>query len=202
MATVYTLALTDDEAAAIALNANGAWLTPLPTVDETTEADLAAAILRGRRSLVVRELARPDGTALGKAAQVLSAVGAGPCAAFMLVDADDKWVPSGLTVYLYGTSPDQVTMSHVVATTGVHYFRVEPPPNQWLALTELAEAVFADGFTQAQDGVKQPSAALLCVVGETGIRNVRVACGQATAVGDQAPMKFSTAAEAARWVVE
>ena len=39
MANANGLALTDDEAAAVAVHANGAWRTPLPTVDESDEAD-------------------------------------------------------------------------------------------------------------------------------------------------------------------
>src|SRR5215469_14938848 len=101
MVNVNRLALTDDEAAALAVHASGAWRTPLPTVDESDEADLALAILRGRRSLVIRELGQPDGTITGDAAEVLAKLGTGPCAAFMLVDADRNWLPTGPTVYLY-----------------------------------------------------------------------------------------------------
>jgi hypothetical protein len=196
MVNTGTLALTDDEAAAVALKANGAWRTPLPTVNETSRADLAQAVLRGRRSLVVRELARPDGTALGEAAEVLAGLGTGPRAAFMLVDERGAWVPAGLTVYLYGPAPDKAEMSHVVAAAGVHYFRLSPPQGQWLALTELAEAVFESGFTEAGNGGQQPAAALLFVVGDAGARTVRVARGEAAAES----AAFSTVAQAVAWL--
>jgi hypothetical protein len=195
------LALTDDEAAAVALHANGAWRTPLPTVDETDEADLASAILRGRRSLVIRELGQPDGTVTGEAAEVLMRLGTGPCAAFMLVDGDGNWVPTGPTVYLYGPATDDVEMSHVVAGAGVHYFRVAPPPRQWLALTELAEAVFADGFTAAGDGVQQPASALLSAARETHTRSIRVAHGQASALQGPEPAAFASVAQAVGWLL-
>jgi hypothetical protein len=200
MANVNSLALTDDEAAAVAVHANGAWRTPLPTVDESDVADLAFAILRGRRSLVIRELGEPDGTITGDAAEVLTRLGTGPCAAFMLVDADGNWLPSGPTVYLYGPAPDQVKMSHVVAAAGVHYFRVTPPPQQWRALTELAEAVFQDGFTAAENGAQQPAAALLSVIGAAGLRSVRVACGEASAAAGHEPVAFTSVAQAADWL--
>ena len=174
MTNTHTLALTDDEAAAIALRAEGGWRTPLPTVDQASEADLAAAVLRGRRSLAVRDLVQRDGTPTGPAAEVLARLGTGPRAAFTLVDEKGHWIPSGLTVYLYGTSPDDVVMSHVVAGAGVHYFRVEPPAGQWTALTELAEAVFDRGFTEAKAGAAQPAAAVLSLAGRDGIRNVLV----------------------------
>jgi hypothetical protein len=168
MTNAYTLTLTDDEAVAIALLADGSWHPPLPTLDESNQADLAQAVLRGRRSLVVRELAKPDGTVAGAAAEVLKRLGTGPRAAFVLVDGNGNWVPDGLTVYLYGAAVDDVEMTHVVASVGVHYFRVAPPPRQWDALTELAEAVFEDGFTAAENGAQQPAAALLLVVRQPG----------------------------------
>jgi hypothetical protein len=201
MANANGLALTDDEAAAVAVHANGAWRTPLPTVDESDEADLSLAILRGRRSLVIRELGEPDGTVTGKAAEVLAKLGTGPCAAFMLVDADGDWLPAGPTVYLYGPAPDHVEMSHVVAPAGVHYFRVKPPPRQWHALTELAEAVFKDGFVAAQDGAKEAAAVLLSVIGQPGLRIVRVAHGQAGTVQSPEPVVFRSVAQAVDWLV-
>jgi hypothetical protein len=201
MAIVDTLALTDDEAAAIAIHANGGWRTPLPTVDETDDADVASAIMRGRRSLVVRELARPDGTAMAEAAEVLAKLGTGPCAAFMLVDAASNWVPTGLTLYLYGPAPEHAAMSHVVAAAGVHYFRILPPPNQWLALTELAEAVYEDGFTAAGDGAQQPAAALLSVLGEAGLRSVQVAHRVVTAVRGPVSIAFTSVAQAVNWLL-
>ena len=200
MTTARTLALTDDEAAALALRASGSWRVPLPTVDDTDELDLAAAILRGRRSLAVRDLANPDGTVTGEAARVLAALDGGPRAVFLLVDAREEWCPSGLTVYLYGDSAGQAKMSHVVTAAGVHYFRVGPPPGQWLALTELAEAVFKDGFADAEDGVRQPAAAILSVVGPEGPRRLRVTVGQVTGIRDPLPATFATVAEGIGWL--
>ncbi len=195
-----TLTLTDDESAALALQSNGAWRTPLPTVDLTSETEVAWAVLRGRRSLVVRDLATPDGTAVGEAAEVLKRLGNGPRAMFMLVDKDGNWVPAGLTVYLYGAWVDDVELSHVVSAAGVHYFRVLPPARQWLALTELAEAVFADGFTTAQNEAQQPAAAVLVVVRGDGVRSVRVAQGSVRA-GEQGPAAFTSVGEAAAWLI-
>jgi hypothetical protein len=201
MTDTSTLALTDDEAAAMALATDGAWRTPLPTVDVASEADLAAAILRGKRSLVVRDLARPDGTATGDAAEVLARLGTGPRAALTLVDRGGRWIPEGLTMYLYGPAPDQAEMSQVIAAAGVHYFRIAPPPGQWLALTELAEAVFESGFTVAEDGARQPVAAMLFVTGTAGIRHVMVARGEASAVDHSEPLAFTSAAEAIAWML-
>ncbi len=119
----------------------------------------------------------------------------------MLVDADSNWLPGGLTIYLYGPAPDQVELSQVVAAAGVHYFRVKPPPDQWRALTDLAQAVFDDGFTDAADGAKQPAAAVLSVASEAGLRSVRVAHGAASTTRNPEPITFTTVAEAIGWMV-
>ncbi len=87
-----------------------------------------------------------------------------------------------------------------MAPAGVHYFRVAPPPGQWPALTALAEAIFADGFTPAADGARQPAAALLFVTGQAGTRGVRVTRGAARAAGSAEPVAFRSAAEALAWV--
>ncbi len=200
MTSPYTLTVTDDEAAAFALQANGAWRTPLPTVNEGSDADLGKAILRGRRSLVVRDLARPDGTATGAAAEVLTRLGNGPRVAFLLVDRDGNWVPAGLTVYLYGPRHDDIEMSHVVAAVGVHSFKVTPPPRQWLALTELAEAVFTNGFAIAGSGAQQPVAALLLLSRPDGFRTVRVAHRSVTADHGAGSRTFASVAQAVAWL--
>ncbi len=125
-----TLKLTDEEAAAIAVLADGAWRTPLLTINEASKVELAASVLRGRRSLVVRELADADGMPTGLAAEVLKRLGTGLCAMFMLVDESDAWLP-GAQFYLYGASVAEIEMTQVVGATGVHHFRVAPPPGPW-----------------------------------------------------------------------
>ena len=112
---------------------------------------------------------------------MVTRLGTGPRARLCSSDGDGNWIPAGLTIYLYGPTPDDVKMSHVVAAAGVHYFKLAPPPRQWLALTELAEAVFEDGFTAAESGAQQPTAALLLVTDEAGIRSIRAAHGEASA---------------------
>lgn len=200
-----TLSLTDDEAAVMAVHVGKAWRTPLPTVDETSEAGLAAAILRGRRSLGVRDLAKPDGTVTGAAAEVLARLGGGPRAAFLLVDSSGTWVQAGLTMYLYGPAPDVAEMSHVVSAAGVHHFRFEPPRQPWPALTELAEAIFRDGFAVAANGSQQPAAAMLCAAHDAALRIVRVAQGSVhTAVAgdgqDAESVSFPSVPHAVAWL--
>lgn len=193
-------ALTDDEAAALALAADGAWRTPLPTVDASDGASLAAAVRRGRRSLLVRDLAEANGTLTGAAASVLAGLGSGPCAAFLLVDGEGDWVSSGPTVYLYGQAPESAGMSHVVAASGVHYFRLVPQPGQWRALTDLAEAVFVGGFTAVPDGVRQPAAAVLSMMSPAGFRSVRVSQGEVAVFTAEDPIPFASVTEAIAWM--
>jgi len=198
------LALTDDEAAAVALRANGAWRAPLPTVDGNNREEVLRAILRGQRSLTVRDLADAHGMPVGPAAEVLKRLGTGLRAMFMLADAAGNWLPRGVTVYLYGSDVDAVEMSHVIAAGGVHRFCVAPPPGLWNALTGLAEAIYAHGFTDAgtdTDRGPRPAAALLHVVRGDGVRMVRVAPGSVTTGRGPVPAPFPSVKEAVAWLL-
>jgi hypothetical protein len=196
-----TLTLTDDEAVALAMLADGTWRPPLPTVNDGSDAELTAALLRGRRSLVVRELAEPDGTMTGAAAEVRTRSGAGPRAAFLLLDARGNWVPSGVTIYLYGPTVDDIELSHIITAAGVHYFRVTPPPRQWQALTEIAQAVFDDGLAAVEGGARPPASALLLVSGPQGVKSVRVAKGQVSVARPAGAGTFGSVSHAAGWLI-
>jgi hypothetical protein len=195
------LLLTDDEAAALALRADGAWAAPLPTINNADRVQVAAAVLRGRRSLAVRDLATPGGDPTGAAAEVLKRLGTGPRAGFMLQTADGTWFHRGLTVYLYGQSVADVELSHLVAPAGVHYFTVSPPPGQWQALTSVAESIHAEGFTVDEPGVPPPAAAILNVVRPDGIRSIRVARGTVTTGRGPVPAQFPSIPEAIAWLL-
>jgi hypothetical protein len=196
------LALTDDEAVAIGVSLPEPWRAPLPTVDQASRDSLVQAAYRGRRSLVVRDLAESDGTPVGLAAEVAKRLATGLRAFFLLADEKGNWVPSGVTVYLYGPALDAIEVSQTVADAGVHYFRLAPPPGQWQALTVLAESIYTDGFADpaAQHG-KAPAAALLSVVRPDGIRSIRVARGTATTGRGPVPAQFPSIPEAIAWLV-
>jgi hypothetical protein len=196
------LALTDDEAAAVAVLLDGAWRTPLPTVDERDESAVAGAILRGRRSLYVRELADEEGTPQGTLAALVESIRSGPVAAFQLVDAEGNWVPRGFTLYLYGEAPDSAAASHVLTLSGVHYFRTGDPGEGWGALTELAEAYFTEGFDTAADGEVQPAGALLSVVGPEVTRTVRVARSELGTDDNGLLRTWSSVSLALSWLTE
>ena len=152
------LTLTDDEAVVLAVALPDPWRVPLPTVDQKNRDSLTRAAYRGRRSLVVRDLAESDGTLIGAAAEVAKRLGTGLRAFFLLADEKGNWLPSGVTVYLYGPALDAIEVSQTVADAGVHYFRLAPPPGQWQALALLAESIYADGFADpaAQPGKVPP----------------------------------------------
>jgi hypothetical protein len=194
------LTLTDDEAAAVALRANGAWRAPLPTVDGNNREDVLRAILRGQRSLTVRDLTDADGMPAGPAAEVMKRLGTGLRAMFMLADGAGNWLPRGITVYLYGSDVDAVEMSHVIAAGGVHRFCVAPPAGLWNALTGLAEAIHAHGFTDAGQGPR-PAAAFLHVVRSDGVRMIRVAPGSVSTGRGPVPAPFPSVAEAVSWLL-
>ena len=197
------LALTDDEAIALAVSLPEPWRAPLPTVDQTSRESLVQATYRGRRSLVVRDLAESDGTPIGLAAEVAKRLGTGLRAFFLLADEAGNWLPSGVTVYLYGPALDAIEVSQTVADAGVHYFRLAPPPGQWQALILLAEAVYADGFADpaGQRGRARPAAALLHVVRPDGIRLIRVARGTVTTGRGPVPAQFPSIPEAIVWLL-
>jgi hypothetical protein len=200
------LALTDDEAAAVALQADGAWRAPLPTVDESSRDDVLRAILRGRRSLSVRDLADADGRPAGAAAEVVKRLGTGLRAMFMLADAAGNWLPRGITVYLYGDAVEALELSHVIAAGGVHHFRVAPPPRTWDSLTGLAGVIYAHGFAAAHGfddaaGGPAPAAALLQVIRADGVRSIRVARGTVTTGRGPVPARFSSVPEAVAWLL-
>jgi hypothetical protein len=197
------LALTDDEAVALATFFPDQWRAPLPTVDQRNRDDLAQAVYRGRRSLVVRDLAESDGTPIGLAAELAKRLGTGLRAFFLLADEAGNWLPGGITVYLYGPALDAIEVSHTVADAGVHYFRLAPPPGQWQALTLLAGSIYADGFAEpaGQRGRTRPAAALLHVVRPDGIRLVRVARGTVTTGRGPVPAQFPSIPEAIAWLL-
>jgi hypothetical protein len=197
------LTLTDDEAVALATFLPDPWRAPLPTVDRTSRESLAQAVYRGRRSLVVRDLAESDGTPAGAAAEVLKRLATGLRAFFLFADEAGNWLPHGITVYLYGSTLEAIEVSQTIADAGVHYFRLAPPPGQWQALTLLAGSIHADGFAEpaGQRGKPRPAAALLHVVRPDGIRFIQVAQGAVTTGRGPVPARFPSVQDAISWLL-
>jgi hypothetical protein len=197
------LALTDDEAVALAVALPEPWRAPLPTVDQTNRDSLVKANYRGRRALVVRDLAAPDGALIGMAAEVATRLGTGLRAFFLLADEKGNWLPSGVTVYLYGPALDTIEVSQTITDAGVHYFRLAPPPEQWQALVLLVESIYADGFAEpaAQGARARPAAALLHVVRPDGIRSIRVARGTVATGRGPVPAQFPAIPQAIAWLL-
>jgi hypothetical protein len=198
------LALTDDEAVALSVSLPEPWRAPLPTVDQTSRESLIQAAHRGRRSLVVRDLAESDGTPIGLAAEVTKRLGTGLRAFFLLADEAGNWLPGGITIYLYGPALDAIEVSQTVADAGVHYLRLSPPLGQWQALTLLAKAVYVDGFADPawQRGRTRPAAALLHVVRPDGIRLIQVTRGTVTTGRGPVPAQFSSIPQAIAWLLD
>jgi hypothetical protein len=197
------LALTDDEAVALSVALPEPWRAPLPTVDLASRDSLVQAAQRGRRSLVVRDLAASNGTPAGRAAEVARCLSTGLRAFFLLSDEAGDWLTGGVTVYLYGPGLDAIEVSQTIADAGVHYFRVAPPPGQWQALVMLAEAVHADGFAEppAERSGPRPAAALLHVVRPDGIRLIRVTQGTVTTGRGPVPARFPSVPDAVAWLL-
>jgi hypothetical protein len=197
------LTLTDDETIALAALLRGQWRAPLPTVDQTSRDDLARAVYRGRRSLIVRGLAESDGTPAGPATEVAERLGAGLRAFFVFVDETGNWLPTGISVYLYGPALETIEVSQTIAAAGVHYFRIGPPPGQWQALTLLSESIYADGFAHpaGERDRPRPAAALLHVVRPDGTRFIRIARGTVTTGRGPVPARFPSVTDAVSWLL-
>lgn len=197
------LALTDDEAVALAAISPDQWRAPLPTVDHKNRDELARAVARGRRSLAVRDLAESDGKPLGLAAELSRRLAAGVRAFFLFADEAGNWLPNGVTVYLYGPALDAIEVSQTITEAGVHYFRFAPPPGQWQALTMLAQGVYSDGFAEqaSQRGRARPAAGLLYVVRPEGLRFIRVTPGTVSTGRGPVPARFPSVADAVSWLL-
>jgi hypothetical protein len=201
--TADPLALTDDEVASLAVSLREPWRAPLPTVDRTSSQSFAEAVLRGRRSLVLRNLATSEGSPAGPAAELARKLKPGLRAFFLLADQADNWLPGGVTVYLYGPALDAIDVNHTVTEAGVHYFRLAPPPGQWAALTQLAESVAASGFPDqpGHGGRPQPAAAFLFVIRPEGTRSIRVAKGSVTTGRGPVPARFPSVTDGVAWLL-
>lgn len=114
------LMLTDDELAAIAIDRDTYWPADLPTVDTDDPADLLSAMIRGRRSLLVRGLIDDEGTADGSVEML-----------------GDHLAGATHTITVYLGGPDLLRVSPVLAS--VHY----PMAGYWVAETITPGGVHA-----------------------------------------------------------
>lgn len=137
--------LTDDELVAIAAADDGTWPTAVPTVDVDNDIDVARAILRGRRSLGVRELLSPDRAvdddSVILARDVLRADP--PLIAYLAHDRQvARMAGNGFAA---ARRSDDSWVTDVTAITGVHNLAVTDGQTVVVLLEALATKVFTEG---------------------------------------------------------
>lgn len=197
-------AITDDEAVALAIEQRGAWAGVLPTVDVDNVDALGAALLRGRRSLLVRRLIDTDGRLTADAALV---AGAGT--------RTDR----SITIYIGNTSLVRVGwgvaatfwptadgwLAEGVTPEGVHRLSILDTSEVRASLDALIEA--AQSTPIADDDEAEPARAWLCIGSrrheKTSVLAVRPGASQSaevTASGDPSDWRPVGEADAAGWL--
>lgn len=122
-----SILLTDDEVVAAAIQRGKTWPHPLPTVELDADALLSAGA-RGARSLLVRGLARTDGSALVIDESICSIVDrvadSLQRALAYIADRSDPAALAGSSTYLYLTSDAyRPVVLDLVSASGVHNLR-------------------------------------------------------------------------------
>jgi hypothetical protein len=140
--------LSDDEVVALAVTEATGWPVPLTTVP-TTPSELGAAVLRGRRSLAIRELVGSDGSTSAEVSEpVKSAVSALVRWYAYTAARDSLSVPSGSSTYAF-LQGESATID-TVSAAGVHRFATGTAEEASDLIVALAKNVFDHGFRGAE----------------------------------------------------
>lgn len=142
--------LTDDEAVALAVQRGAAWPSPLPTLTEDSSSLLSAA-LRGRRSLLVRDLVTVNSEDVAVPSEALRLCGDGVlnralCLGIYVGRDDLSARPVAASWFWYGSHDCDDWMTESTSVDGVHAFVI---------------------MTRAQ--VSQTAAALISAAHESGV---------------------------------
>ena len=123
MAKIDSVIVADDEVVALAIAAGGAWLGPLPTVDESSRDDLLSAAARGMRSLRVRALTE-GGEAFRAVAERLVGRGVNrlPFVYGYMADEADLQRLNGISFTAFNDGVDKDELLVVTTTDGVSQF--------------------------------------------------------------------------------
>jgi hypothetical protein len=169
------VALTDDEVLALAARSNRSWPSALPTVDLLDEAAIEAAINRGARSLVARELlvAEGDEHVIGALAELIDPILAGRAIIGTYVaNRELKYLPREFGTACYEAG-DGIWVNEVVSGIGIHYLSSSDSSTCLGAIEEMVTRVVSSGYPRV-DGEESDSR-VLCVVGPPSKEFVRLA---------------------------
>jgi hypothetical protein len=155
--------LTDDEILALLADDVAPLASPLPSLGvpepgtEQAADEARRAVMRGRRSLLVRDLARPpsDGSgpdvspALADLARRLSA---GPALTVSVERQRGRWLPGDLCGLAYRSGPAEPLLVEAVSEAGIHSFDLVTLDVLRSQLDSLVQAAVSDGVVQDGSG--------------------------------------------------
>jgi hypothetical protein len=138
-----TISLTDDELAAVAVDAGGMWRGALPTLATDDTADLEAGVTRGLRSLVARRLVSvgvAEGGTPGALEAVRNAAGSAPAVVVYAASAGSLVVPRGTVVSVFAVRDSADYLIDVCLPGGIHDLVVRPREQAQQLVTGMVAA--------------------------------------------------------------
>lgn len=164
-----TVALTDDEAVALAVGAGVPWPFSLPTVDDTAEA-LAAAAGRGLRSLRVRDLVRETDEGIQTHADLMSAMA--PVLAGKLVGAvsiTDSEANAKADTFAFAYYLDaQVGLLETLSSDGVHTFQSCDPATWTTIARSMSDIAFRGAISEVSPRAREIDGVTVSAPGADG----------------------------------
>jgi hypothetical protein len=170
--------ISDDEAVAIAAHRGASWPAALATVDSSSPVELAAAMARGTRSLVMRGLAQPaEGRlALDEPLEALArAVSSGRPLHVYPAAAGSPGSAVGGVVYVYPPTADGQYPVDIVHGYGIHDLSVLARDDVLKVLSSMVTSAFTGGASATpEDNEPQRRVVYLSRLPEPGEEAVEV----------------------------
>ena len=140
-----SIALTDDEIVALSVRLGADWPSPLPSMVNADEAGVQAAVLRGWRSLSVRDLV-VDGAPTSDLVQILQPALRRAIAARTFPASAEGAVPTGGTFLTAYSTDGQDLLLEVTSGPGIHVFESRSADEVRTLVTQALDDVFANGI--------------------------------------------------------
>jgi hypothetical protein len=155
--------LTDDEILALLADGVAPLAAPLPSLgvpeagDKEAADEARRAVMRGRRSLMVRDLARPpsDGDApeLSAAlAELVRRLSGGPAVTVSVERRRGRWLPGDLCSLAYRSEAAEPLLLQAVSEPGIHSFDLVTRDVLRSQLDGLVQAAFSEGVLHDGSG--------------------------------------------------
>lgn len=198
------VAITDDEAMALAVRAATAWPTALPSLIGGDEEQYRESVKRGARSLLVRSLlTTEDGDRLEPSFQalidpILDGVGA---LGTYLADRNLLYLPEWISTAHYRVGGAEY-ITEVTTPAGVHHLRTRDSGSAHAGTLRLLDAAVVSKLRGRDAGDRDP--AFLCIVGSRSADGVRLVSACSTGLSaclhssDAATVEIVSALESSR----